>query len=58
MKALSLVLAVIFVIAGILYFTGHGYPAGPHTKHGIICIILALLCLVWYRFQSSPSTAR
>ena len=53
MKQVALVLAVIFVIVGILYFTGHGYPAGVHTKHGIACIILALLCLVWFRFQSA-----
>lgn len=60
MKALSLVLAVVFVILGILYFTGHmPWPSpGVHTKHGIACIILALLCLVWFRFQSAPSTAR
>jgi hypothetical protein len=53
MKPLALVLAVVFVIIAALYFTGHGYPAGVHTKHGIVSIILALLCLVWYRFQST-----
>jgi accessory gene regulator protein AgrB len=52
MKPLALVLAVVFVIIAILYWTGHFYPAGVHTKHGIVSIILALLCLVWYRFQS------
>jgi len=55
MKQLSLVLAVIFVIIGVLYFMGRmPWPSlGPHSKHGIACIILALLCLVWYRFQSA-----
>jgi ABC-type transport system involved in cytochrome bd biosynthesis fused ATPase/permease subunit len=53
MKQLSLVLAAVFVIIAILYWTGHGIPAGVHTKHGIVSIVLALLCLVWYRFQSA-----
>ena len=53
MKALSLVLAAVFVIIAVLYWTGHFYPAGVHTKHGIVAIVLALLCLVWYRFQSA-----
>ncbi len=53
MKNLSLLLAVVFVIIAILYWTGHFYPAGVHTKHGIVAVILALLCLVWYRFQSA-----
>jgi accessory gene regulator protein AgrB len=55
MKQLSLVLAVVFVIIAILYWTGHFYPAGVHAKHGIVAVILALLCLVWYRFQSASS---
>ncbi len=53
MKQLALILAVVFVIIAILYWTGHSYPAGVHTKHGIVAVILALLCLVWYRFQSA-----
>jgi hypothetical protein len=62
MKPLALVLALIFVIIGVLYFTNHmPWPAvdplHPHNKHGIACIIIALLCLVWYRFQSAE-TAR
>ncbi|MDB5071030.1 MAG: hypothetical protein JWM87_2141 [Candidatus Eremiobacteraeota bacterium] len=57
MKQLSLVLAAVFVVIAILYWTGHFYPAGVHVKHGIVSVILALLCLVWYRFQSA-STAR
>jgi hypothetical protein len=55
MKQLALVLAVVFLIIAVLYWTGHFYPAGVHTKHGIVAVILALLCLVWYRFQSTSS---
>ena len=53
MKQLALILAVVFVVIAILYWTGHFYPPGQHAKHGIVSIILALLCLVWYRFQSA-----
>ncbi len=58
MKQLSLVLAVVFIIIAVLYWTGHGPLATPgiHPKHGIVSIILALLCLVWYRFQSATPT--
>jgi len=55
MKQLSLVLAVVFLVIAVLYWTGHFYPAGVHAKHGIVSVVLALLCLVWYRFQSSAS---
>ncbi len=53
MKQLSLVLAVVFIVIAILYWTGHFIPAGVHYKHGIVSVILALLCLVWFRFQSA-----
>ena len=53
MKQPALILAVVFAIVAILYWTGHSYPAGVHTKHGIVAVVLALLCLVWYRFQSA-----
>jgi accessory gene regulator protein AgrB len=53
MKPVALVLAVVFLIVAALYWTGHAYPAGVHVKHAIICVVLALLCLVWYRFQSA-----
>jgi cytochrome b561 len=59
MKQLSLILAVVFVIAAILFWMGK-FPAipgivtpGVHNHHSIGCLILALLCLVWYRFQSA-----
>jgi hypothetical protein len=53
MKPLALILAVVFVIIAILYWTGHFYPSGVHTRHGIVSVVLALLCLVWYRFQTA-----
>jgi len=53
MKQLALALAAVFLIIAVLYWTGHFYPAGVHAKHGIVSVILALLCLVWYRFQSA-----
>ncbi len=56
MKTLALVLAVVFLIVAVLYFLGHFVPAGVHVKHGIVSIVLALLCLVWYRFQSANAT--
>ncbi len=55
MKALALLLAALCLIAAILYATGHGYPAGVHTKHAILAFILAVLSLVWFRFQSTPA---
>ncbi len=53
MKQLSLILAAVFLIIAVLYWTGHFYPTGVHAKHGIVAVVLALLCLVWYRFQSA-----
>lgn len=53
MKALPLILAGLFVVASILYFTGHLYPTGVHAKHGVLMLVLAVLSLVWYRFMSN-----
>ena len=62
MKTLALVLAVVFFIAGIMYMTGKLQFAtddtGPHVKHAIVSWVLALLSLIWYRFQTSPQRAR
>lgn len=62
MKALALVLAVVFFIAGILYglgkinlFTVSGPGHEHHVTHLIVCWFLALLCLIWSRFQSAPA---
>lgn len=57
MKALPIVLAIVFVVAAILYFTGHFYPTGVHTKHGVVMLILAVLSLVWFRFMSNSARA-
>lgn len=53
MKQLALILAAVFLIIAVLYWTGHFYPPGVHAKHGIVSVILALLCLVWFRFVSA-----
>jgi hypothetical protein len=62
MKALAIALAVIFFIVGILYMMGTlqflAHQPGPHMKHAIIAWVLALLSLVWFRFQSSPQPSR
>ena len=68
MKALSIALAIVLVGFAVLAFM-HPFPETglwrilgwsnekPHTKHGIVYIVLALLSLVWFRFQSAE-TAR
>jgi hypothetical protein len=57
MKQIALILAVVCAVIAVLYWTGHmPWPAGVHTKHGILFAVLALLCLVWYRFQSAAAT--
>ncbi|MGB8266067.1 MAG: hypothetical protein WCE44_07085 [Candidatus Velthaea sp.] len=57
MKAVALLLAVVFFVIAILYLTGHGYPAGVHYKHAILAFVLAVLSLVWFRFVSSPASS-
>jgi len=61
LKALALILGIIFLILAILVFTGMasflpalGVDCTHHTKHGIAYVILAILCFVWMRFQSAP----
>jgi hypothetical protein len=61
MRVLALVLAVVFFILGILYgigkinaFTASGSAHGHHITHLVILWFLALLCLIWARFQSAP----
>jgi hypothetical protein len=56
MKMLALVLAAVFLVIAVLYWTGHFIPAGVHLKHGIVSVVLALLCLVWFRFQTATPT--
>ena len=61
MKLLALALAVVCFILGILYglgtinwFTQSGTAHPHHITHLIIFWVLALLCLIWVRFQSAP----
>jgi hypothetical protein len=61
-KLLALVLAAAFFVLGILYglgtinvFTKSGTEHAHHVSHLVICWVLALLCMIWYRFQSAPS---
>ena len=61
MKPLAIVLAVMFLILAACAFTGaiHGGPRSlgldglPHAKHGVLYVILAVLSLIWLRFQSA-----
>jgi hypothetical protein len=62
MRTFAFALAAIFFILGILYglgkielFTRSGELHQHHITHLIVFWILALLCLIWARFQSSPS---
>lgn len=62
MKMLALVLAVVFFVLGVLYglgtinvFTKSGAEHAHHVSHLVVCWVLALLSLIWYRFQSSPA---
>jgi hypothetical protein len=64
MKVLSIALALVFLVFAVLAFV-HPLPASglwltlgwgndkAHYHHAIVYIVLALLCLVWYRFQSA-----
>ncbi len=61
MKVIAIVLAVVFFVLGILYgtgtinyFTESGTAHAHHVTHLVIMWFLALLCLIWARFQSAP----
>lgn len=61
MKALALVLAVVFFVVGILYwlgkinwFTQSGTAHAHHVTHLIVAWALSLLCFIWARFQTAP----
>jgi hypothetical protein len=56
-----MLLAAVFFILGILYglgtigfFTESGAGHPHHISHLVICWVLALLCLIWARFQTAP----
>jgi hypothetical protein len=65
MKALAIVLAVFFFVVGLLYglgtinlFTKSGEAHAHHISHLVLSWVIALLCLIWFRFQSSPQASR
>ncbi len=62
MKALAYVLALVFFVLGILYgmgkiefLTRSGTAHPSHVSHLILCWVIALLCLIWARFQGAPA---
>ncbi len=61
MRVVAYLLAVVFFVLGILYglgkvnlFTESGAAHAHHVTHLIILWVLALLCLIWARFQRAP----
>jgi uncharacterized membrane protein YqjE len=61
-KAVAILLAVVFFALGALYglgiiqwFTQSGTEHAHHFTHMVLLWVLALLCLIWARFQSAPS---
>jgi len=62
MRVIALLLAAVFFVLGILYgmgkinfFTESGSVHPHHISHLVVCWVLALLCLIWARFQSAPA---
>ena len=60
MKSIAIILAVVFFVVGLLYglgtinfLTKSGEAHAHHVTHLVACWVLALLCLIWYRFQGS-----
>jgi hypothetical protein len=61
MRVIAVALAIIFFVLGILYgmgkinlFTQSGAQHAHHFTHLVVLWVLALLCLIWARFQSAP----
>jgi ABC-type transport system involved in multi-copper enzyme maturation permease subunit len=52
MKMIAIALTVIFAVLAIGYFIGVP-PLEKHIKHGILFAILAILAVVWLRFQNT-----
>ena len=64
MKALAVVLGIIFVILAVLAWTGatHFLPAigldgKHHVKHTVLYAVIAVLCFVWARMSAEPTAA-
>ncbi len=61
MRVIAVALAIIFFVLGILYgmgkinlFTQSGAQHAHHITHLVVLWALALLCLIWARFQGAP----
>jgi formate hydrogenlyase subunit 4 len=61
MRVIAILLAIVFFVLGILYglgkvnaFTESGAQHPHHVTHMVVLWALALLCLIWARFQSAP----
>jgi hypothetical protein len=61
MRVVAIALAIIFFVLGILYgmgkinfFTQSGAQHAHHITHLVVLWVLALLCLIWARFQGAP----
>ncbi|MBV8344008.1 MAG: hypothetical protein JO190_03315 [Candidatus Eremiobacteraeota bacterium] len=61
MRVVAIALAILFFVLGILYglgkinfFTQSGAQHAHHITHLVVLWVLALLCLIWARFQSAP----
>jgi hypothetical protein len=61
---LALAVAAVFFVVGLLYglgtinfMTKSGTEHAHHVSHLVVCWVIALLALIWYRFQSSDSTS-
>lgn len=62
MKLLAYLLALAFFIIGLLYgfgrinfLTRSGTTHAHHISHLVVAWILALLCLIWARFQKDAA---
>jgi hypothetical protein len=52
------VLGILYGLGTINVFTKSGTEHAHHISHLVLCWILALLALIWYRFQSSAQAGR
>ena len=63
MKALAVLLFVVFVVCGIVSLMhpfpetaltdALGFSSKPHTKHPVLYFVLAVLSLIWLRFATA-----
>jgi hypothetical protein len=61
-KGIAVLLAIVFFVLGALYglgkidfLTQSGVAHSHHIAHLVVCWVLALLCLIWARFQGAPA---